>query len=190
MDSANDAHENTQQLSDETLLQRFRKGNGEAFELLYQRHRAPLYRYLLRNSANQAEAEDLFQEVWSRIIGSDGHFSGDSFLPYLYRTARNLRIDMMRRQRMQLVGDEGVVEAFADDLPHSEQRLHLEDCGERLKGELSDLPAEQRDAFLLKEESGLSLEQIAKLVAVGRETIKSRLRYALKRLREALEDCL
>lgn len=184
------AMEDTLDVSDEVLLRRYRQGNGGAFEQLYQRHRAPLYRYLLRSCSGEAEAQDLFQEVWSRVIGSDGSFHGDSFLPYLYRIARNLRIDLARRQHLRLVGDDGVVDELASDEADAVRQLHMEDCGRRLRGELGELPEEQREAFLLKEESGLSLEQIAELVATGRETIKSRLRYALKRLRQALEDCL
>jgi len=176
--------------SDEVLFSRYRRGDVTAFEKLYQRYRQTLYRYLVRNCSDSSEAEDIYHDVWSKVIHAKNPFTDGSFQAYLFQIARNINIDRSRRNRLHIVTDEATLnEQPAADRPAEEQR-HLQDCGERLVGELGRLPAEQRDAFLLKEESDLSLEQIARLVNVGRETIKSRLRYALKRLRDALEDCL
>jgi len=176
--------------TDETLFSRYRRGDVAAFEQLYQRYRQTLYRYLVRTCSDTTDAEDIYHDVWSRVIHAKNPFSEGSFKAYLFQIARNIGIDRSRRNRLQLVTDDAILEAQpSSDKPTDEQR-HLEDCGERLLDELGQLPPEQRDAFLLKEESGLTLEQIARLVDVGRETIKSRLRYALQRLRQALEDCL
>ena len=176
--------------TDEVLFSRYRHGDVAAFEQLYQRYRQTLFRYLVRSCSDMAEAEDIYHDVWSRVIHAKNPFNDGSFKAYLFQIARNISIDRSRRNRMQLVSDETTLNSQpSTDKPTEEQR-HLEDCGERLLDELGQLPSEQRDAFLLKEESDLTLEQIAKLANVGRETIKSRLRYALQRLREALEDCL
>jgi RNA polymerase sigma-70 factor (ECF subfamily) len=177
-------------LSDETLFSRFLKGDISAFENLYSRYRESLYTYLLRSSGNHAEADDIYQDAWYRVIHASVPFSTGSFKAYIFKIARNLQIDNHRRSHLHLVGDNEQIEAVADSTPSMERQMDGEDCGERLLGEVAVLPMEQRDAFLLKEESGLSLEQIAAMLNVGRETIKSRLRYAMKRLREALEDCL
>ncbi|MEN8179772.1 MAG: sigma-70 family RNA polymerase sigma factor [Pseudomonadota bacterium] len=177
-------------MTDEDLFQRFRKGDLAAFQDLYARYRKSLYLYLLRSSPTEAEADDLYQEAWSRVIHAKERFSGGSFKAWLFRIARNLQIDSFRRQRLQLVPDSAVPAELSDPGPTPDEISHADDCAERLKVGLQRLPQEQREAFLLKEESGLTLGQIAEMLDVGRETIKSRMRYALKRLRQMLEDCL
>ena len=177
-------------LSDETLFSQFIKGDTSAFENLYNRYRESLYTYLLRSSGNHAEADDIYQDAWSRVIHAKVPFTTGSFKAYIFKIARNLQIDSHRRSHIHLVGDNDHIEEVADSKPTMERQMDGEDCGERLLSEVAVLPMEQRDAFLMKEETGLSLEQIATMLDVGRETIKSRLRYAMKRLREVLEDCL
>jgi RNA polymerase sigma-70 factor (ECF subfamily) len=178
--------------SDELLISSYFKGDLPAFETLYSRYRAPLFRFLLRSLRNNAEVEELYHEVWSRIITTSQRFNDETpgaFRAYLYQIARNLLIDRGRRATLHLVDVDDPPEV-ASDAPSPDDQLHYDDCGERLLVAIDVLPAEQREAFLLKEESGLSLEQIAVLMSAGRETIKSRLRYAMKRLRQLLEDCL
>ena len=178
--------------SDELLISGYFKGDLPAFETLYARYRAPLYRFMMRSLRSKAEVEDLYHEVWSRIITTSQRFNDEtpgSFRAYLYQIARHLLIDRSRRATLQLVETDDPPEV-ASDVPAPEDQLHYDDCGARLLLAIDGLPVEQREAFLLKEESGLSLEQIAVLVSSGRETIKSRLRYAMKKLRELLEDCL
>lgn len=182
--------ENPAKPTDEVLFDRYRRGDTGAFERLYGRYRKSLYRYLVRNSADTAEAEDIYQEAWSRVIRAAKPFSEGSFRAYLFRIARNVQIDRIRRHRLVPVSDEHPLGDHPASGPALEEQRHLQDCGERLLREIGQLPHDQRDAFLLKEETELTLEQIATLVNVGRETIKSRLRYALQRLRAALEDCL
>lgn len=177
-------------MTDEDLFQRFRRGDLAAFQDLYSRYRKSLYLYLLRSSATEAEADDLYQEAWSRVIHAKERFNSGSFKAWLFRIARNLQIDSFRRQRLHLVSDPAEVDGIADPGRALDERSHADDCGERLKMELQQLPPDQREVFLLKEESGMTLEQIASMLGVGRETMKSRLRYSLKRLRQMLEDCL
>ncbi len=177
-------------MTDEDLFQRFRRGDLAAFQDLYVRYRKSLYLYLLRSSATEAEADDLYQETWTRAINAKERFNSGSFKAWLFRIARNLQVDSFRRQRLHLVSDPVEVDGIADPGQTPDERSHTDDCAERLKMELQQLPQEQREVFLLKEESGLTLEQIAAMLGVGRETMKSRMRYALKRLRQILEDCL
>lgn len=177
-------------LTDEALYSRFRKGEAAAFDILYERYRQPLYLFLLRSSPSQSDAEDLFQELWIRVIHARDQFREGSIKAWLFRIARNLEIDLYRRRSLRPVADTAQVDASAATDPLPEQRAHDADCGDRLVAAIAHLPREQREAFLLKEESGMPLADIAHMVSVGRETIKSRLRYAMKRLREILEDCL
>lgn len=178
------------EMSDEALFAAYREGDVSAFEVLYRRYRQSLYLFLLRSCDSRADAEELYQDAWSRAISAVNPFGQGSFKAYLFRIARNLQIDRIRRSRMQLVDDDALLRKQPDPSASPERLAWVADCGERLKRELAALPAEQREAFLLKEEGGFTLEQIAGLVRVGRETVKSRLRYALKQLRKLLEECL
>lgn len=172
--------------TDAALMFRYRDGDTQAFELLYRRHNDALYRYLLRLSLNRATAEDLYQEVWSRIIKSrDRYRPTAKFTTYLYRIAHNCFIDFVRRNKryasdMQ-VDDADLVDTR--DLP--EDQAERQRFRQRLFSALGQLPAEQRDVFLLHEEAGLNLDEIAVTTGVNRETAKSRLRYANKKLRAA-----
>ena len=179
-----------EEMSDEALFGAFRQGDAAAFDVLYRRYRQSLYLFLLRSEASQADAEELYQDAWSRVISAARPFTEGSFKAYLFRVARNLQIDRFRRSHLQLVTDESVLHAQSDPLGSPEQAAHDADCGERLSRGLGGLPPDQREAFLLKEEGGFSQEQIASMVNAGRETVKSRLRYAMKQLRKLLEDCL
>jgi RNA polymerase sigma-70 factor (ECF subfamily) len=177
-------------LTDEQLFKRFRRGDNRAFEQLYTRYRKSLYIFLLRSGTGPSEAEDLYQETWSRIIRAQAPAGNIAFRALIFRIARNIQIDGYRRRSLHVVSESDTFKEPETSDPSPDDLSIIEDCGELLKTELGQLPEEQREAFLLKEETGLTLEQIAEMINVGRETIKSRLRYALKYLRLALEDCL
>lgn len=175
--------------TDEQLMMRYCGGDAGAFDVLYRRYRGPLFRYLGRLAGPPADVESLYQDVWMRIIGARGQWrSGQPFRPWLYRIAHNRAIDFLRAQRGDLAED-----VVPDELPQAgpgSEALHLlRDCVQRLLALLPALPEVQRSAFLLKEEGGLSLQEIGDVSGVSRETVKSRLRYALRRLREGLEGC-
>jgi len=179
-------------LDDGELMLRYARGDLRAFERLYQRHRGGLYRYLSRHTRNPESANDLFQEVWSKVIASRERYEPRAkFQTFLYRIAHNCFVDYCRRSavRAEVSGDaqedwQGSLPAPDDDRPDS--RAEHAQTVARYKAALAELPAEQRDVFLLYEESGLSLEEIAVITAVGPETAKSRLRYAVSKLRHAL----
>jgi RNA polymerase sigma-70 factor, ECF subfamily len=177
---------------DGELMLRYARGDLRAFETLYQRHRGGLYRYLARHTRNPEAANDLFQEVWSRVIASRERYEPRAkFQTFLYRIAHNCFVDYCRRSsaRPEIHGDaqegwQDTLTAPEDDRP--DLRAEHAETVARYKAALAALPAEQRDVFLLYEESGLSLEEIAVITAVGPETAKSRLRYAVAKLRHAL----
>jgi RNA polymerase sigma-70 factor, ECF subfamily len=175
---------------DGDLMLRYARGDMRAFETLYRRHRAPLYRYLVRQTHHAETANDLFQEVWSKVIASrDRYEPRAQFRTFLYRIAQNCFIDHCRRSSVRNESNGGE-DGWEAALPGSEQD-RPDTCAEhaqlmaRYRAALAALPAEQRDVFLLYE-SGLSLEEIATLSAVGTETAKSRLRYAVAKLRATL----
>ena len=138
-------------------------------------------------------AEELFQDVWMRIIGASDNYTVEArFATYLYRIAHNRLIDHFRsssrRPELTLLPDDDDLGDWSDDaLPRPESAAADRELAHHLATCLEELPEEQREAFLLREEAGLGVEEIASATEVGRETAKSRLRYAVKRLRQCLE---
>jgi RNA polymerase sigma-70 factor (ECF subfamily) len=179
---------------DGALMLRYARGDPHAFTRLYERHKGALFRYLLRQTRNQAATEDLFQEVWSRVIASRERYQSlAKFSTFLFSIAHNCFIDHCRRAgtaptaRADSLDDAG--EALADAEHRSpERQAESAQMASRLRAALDHLPDEQREVFVLYEETGLSLEEIGELTGVGMETAKSRLRYALAKLRQSLGD--
>ena len=174
---------------DSALMLRYKDGDTAAFEMLYRRHNDALYRYLLRLCRHQATAEDVFQEVWGKIIKARASYRPTAkFTTFMYRVAHNCFIDHVRRNKRHSNSVELEPELYANasELPETLTERSL--AKERLLLALRDLPEEQRDVFLLHEEGGLSVDQIASVTGCNRETAKSRLRYAVKKLRSAIEE--
>ena len=174
---------------DSALMLRYRDGDVAAFETLYRRHKDAVYRYLLRLCQHRAMAEDVFQEVWAKIIKArDSYRPTAKFTTFLYRVAHNCFIDHIRRNKRHQHPSNLEPDQQPDpsDLPETETERSL--ARRRLEAALKDLPEEQRDVFLLREEAGLSLDQIAAVTGTNRETAKSRLRYATKKLRAAIDE--
>jgi len=174
-------------LEDSALMLRYQEGDLSAFETLYRRHNASLYRYLLRLCLNREVAEDLFQEAWSRIISSRSRYRATAkFSTYLFHIAHNCFIDHVRRSRRYATVQEGTGEAMADPADSPELQVERLLARRRLHASLVSLPAEQREAFLLREEGNLSIDEIARVTGVNRETAKSRLRYAVGKLKASI----
>jgi len=179
-------------LADSALMLRYKAGDSDAFETLYNRHRLPLYRFLARQLSEQQSCEDLFQEVWSKVIQARQNYRADAkFTTYLYRIARNCLIDHYRRvgRQPEILSESDsatpeVVAATGDPLRKAEQA----DDRAAILVALTSIPYEQREVFLLREEAGFSLAEIATITGVGHETVKSRLRYALMKLRDGMNS--
>jgi RNA polymerase sigma-70 factor (ECF subfamily) len=182
------------EVDDGELMLSYARGDMRAFEALYSRHRSALYRYLSRHTRDPEVANDLFQEVWSKVIASRARYEPRAkFSTFLYRIAHNCFIDHCRRssaraERAKVSSEDfdlqNVLPAPAAD--HPDTRAEHAQTLARYRTALSALPAEQRDAFLLYEESGLTLDEIGAVTGVSMETAKSRLRYALTKLRAAM----
>lgn len=174
---------------DSALMLRYRDGDVAAFETLYRRHNDSLFRYLLRLCNDRALAEDLYQEAWSRIVRSrDNYRPTARFSTFLFRIAHNCFIDHLRRNKRYAPGVNVDPEQRADTADEPDLRAEKLLARERLEDALSRLPDDQRDVFLLHEEAGLSLDDIAMVTGSNRETAKSRLRYAVRKLRAALAE--
>ena len=177
--------------SDEALMLAYAAGRQLAFATLYERYRGSLLRYLLRLVKQQAVAEDLFQESWNRLIQARTRYVPTArFSSWLFQIAHRLALDWLRRdpQHRSESIDERVIEfPHGGDLPPDEQLMSAE-SRQRLFNAINALPVDQRAALLLQAEGELSLEEIARIQQTGRETVKSRLRYALAKLKEALRS--
>ena len=172
--------------NDDSLMKAYARGEARAFNELYSRHKDGLYRFILRASPNQNIAEDLAQETWASVIKRASSYEPKGyFKTWLYTVARHKLIDFLRSQshkiQTQVQADSDVDDraGASHDEAISELNVH------RLLEKIKQLPAEQREAFVLKEE-GFSLAEISDITKVEQETVKSRIRYARTRLRNDL----
>jgi RNA polymerase sigma-70 factor (ECF subfamily) len=180
----------TQEPTDETLMLAYARGDAGAFESLYRRHRSTVYGFLMRSLGHRDQADDCFQDVWSRVIAARESYRAEArFTTWLLQIAHNLLIDRYRRQRPEVPLD--AVPEAADrssiEANESPERLLTEfERRRRLRDAVAALPPEQRHAVLLRLDQELPLEDIGRITGVGRETVKSRLRYAMDKLKESL----
>lgn len=172
--------------TDEDLMLAYANNQDhQAFTMLYNKHKYSLYRYCVRMTGNEAVGADLFQETWSKIIKARNHYKVKAkFKTYMFHIAHNLIIDHWRKRKVEFTSIEEQQASgyelaanfdFIADL-EKEERVKL------FKQALEVLPPQQRDAVLLHYDHGLTLEEIGRLEGTGRETIKSRLRYAKEKL--------
>lgn len=188
--------------SDEELLRRFNEGDPDAFEALVRRYERPLYNFILRSVRRRERADELLQDVFLKVVQRSGDFKGNSKLStWLYTIARNLCIDHSRKmvfrrhQSLDAPGRSGT----SDEAPSLLDRTAAEGAGadraaiaqdlqRRIAEAVEELPEEQREVFLMRQVQGLAFKEIAEVVGVAENTIKSRMRYALERLQRALSE--
>ena len=169
----------------------YRDGDAAAFDVLYSRHKGGIYRYLLRQCRNAALADEMFQDVWMNLIRARAGYTVQAkFSTWLYRIAHNRLMDHFRRDDAGVSLDD---ESLSVDEPVAPRSVEPEvsatsrQQAAQLLVLLDALPDEQRAAFVLQQEGGLSIEEIAAATGVTRETAKSRLRYALAKLRQGMQ---
>jgi RNA polymerase sigma factor (sigma-70 family) len=181
---------------DAALMLAYAAGDAAAFDALYARHRGGVYRYLLRHCRAPATADELFQDVWMSVIRARAAYAPTAkFATWLYRIAHNRLVDHWRASGgvTPVTTDPDDDDDPLDALPapradEPDVRAGARETAARLDAALARLPAAQRDAFLLHQEGGLALADIAALTGEGVETVKSRIRYANAKLRVALGD--
>jgi RNA polymerase sigma-70 factor (ECF subfamily) len=186
--------------TDEMLMVRYQRGDREAFAELVNRYERPIYNFLLRQIRHGGVAEDLTQDVFLRLVEKAGEFKHEArFSTWLYTIARNLCIDQLRKlghrrhaSLDQPVGDSDrrVGDNVADPHPRSsvERAAVSNEVASRIVEAVEALPEEQREVFLLRHVANLPFKDIAEVTCVGENTVKSRMRYALDRLQQALSE--
>ncbi len=185
----------TNAASDEQLMLAYRDGDAGAFDTLYRRHKGPVYRYMLRQCRDAGVADELFQDVWMNLIRARESYTVQAkFTTYIYTMAHNRLIDHYRKHgQVQMVSFDDdseeapvVAEPVAAVRDEPEKHLDIKQQAAQLLAVLGELPPPQREAFVMQYEGGMSVEEIADATGVTRETAKSRLRYALAKIRQGL----
>jgi len=170
---------------DEQLMLAYRGGDAGAFDTLYARHRIRLFRFVLRSIKVRGVAEELYQEIWMRVIEARKSYAPKArFTTWLYTIAHNHLIDHWRKRGLTLVALEG--DEVASGSPDPADQAQARESLARFAAALEALPPLQREAFLLHEEGGLSIAEIAAATGANDETAKSRLRYAMAKLKAAV----
>jgi RNA polymerase sigma-70 factor (ECF subfamily) len=187
---------NTVKTTDEALMQRFQNGDRDVFEVLYQRYKAPIFTFLVRQYTSNDNANEITQEVFIRVIRNASSFRhGSKFATWIFAIARNLAIDFLRKAKHrahasldQQIGGNGPT--LGDRLPGNSPNPDKASTQSTLRDDitraLSKLPDDQREVFLLREYHGLPFREIATVVNAKEGTVKSRMRYALETLRNEL----
>lgn len=184
---------------DEVLIYLYNNGNVAAFEVLYERHKSSLYGFIQRIVQDPAIAEDIFQEVFIRIINSSSKFRMKSkFTTWAYTIARNLCIDHIRKWKrtdskhiISSLPDEESREPLIERIPSislsPEERTSSNEIKTLINEALDRLNPDQREVFLMREDMGLPFDEIAKICSCSVGTVKSRMRYALENMRRFLK---
>ena len=183
-------------LPDEQLMLAYARGDAAAFDLLYARHEAGLYRFVRRllGASLAAQADEVFQDAWLRIVAARASFQpqGAAWRTWAFTIAHNAAMDRLRVAGREVGVEQGEdgddpldwLQAQAGRVaPSTEDLAFWRAAGAQLLHCLDALPDAQRAAFLLHHEDGASVEDLAQRLALPFETAKSRLRYALKKLR-------
>lgn len=169
--------------TDEKLMERYAKGDGKAFDQLYTRHRGALYRYFRRQVRDEVTANDLYQGAWEKIIRARRKYRSSSpFTAWMFRIAHNHLVDHYRQTKPMADIE---MDSLSDHNPGPAHHAIEGQQRDHLRESIAALSPEQKDALLLKLETGLKMEEIARVTGTSRETVKSRLRYAVNKLKRS-----
>jgi len=185
--------------SDEMLMVRYQRGDREAFAELVRRYSGPIYNFSVRHLRHAPIAEDVTQEVFLRLVQKAAEFKHEArFSTWLYTIARNLCIDHLRKlkhRRHASLDQSGSDEAPLGErlaaggaAADTERSAVSSEVLHAIESAVDALPEEQREVFLLREIANMPFKEIAIATGVGENTVKSRMRYALDRLQQALAE--
>ena len=182
-------------VSDHQLIEMYLDGNEKAFETLLRRHKAKIYTSIYLFCKDQALAEDIFQEVFIKIINTlrSGRYNHEGkFLQWALRIAHNLCVDYFRRdKRRPTVGSNDDFDIFnvlslSDESP--EQGIMRSQAHDRIRYLVDALPTEQREVVILRHYADMSFKEISQLTRVSINTALGRMRYALINIRRMVEE--
>jgi RNA polymerase sigma factor (sigma-70 family) len=187
--------------TDLVLMQRYAQGEVAAFEMLYQRHETPLWRFIVRSLRQAEAADDVMQETWITVTQQAARYVANAerenqsaqFRTWLFTLARSRTVDWLRKKKPEISTEDfsdsqndWLANQAADSGFSPVKRMENHEQANALLQALESLPADQREAFLLQAEGGLSVDEIAATCHISFETAKSRLRYARSKLKNTL----
>jgi RNA polymerase sigma-70 factor, ECF subfamily len=170
-----------------------RRRDPDVLDRLIEQYQHRLLRYLLYLAGNRELAEDLFQETWIRVLERGHQYDGKhEFSTWLYAVARNLTIDYLRKKNpVSLDGlmddEEHAPHEPVDSRPTAWEVVQQHEQAERINAALVSIPAEYREAVVLRFQEGLALDEIAMITRAPLGTVKSRLYRGLSMLMSRLE---
>ncbi|MBN2358721.1 MAG: RNA polymerase sigma factor [Deltaproteobacteria bacterium] len=186
------------EVPDEVLMQRYQKGDVRAFEQLLRRHQRPVFHFALRFLGQDEAAQDALQEIFLRVVKNAPRYERRAkFTTWLYTIARNHCIDASRKARYRRTsplsvpvgGEEGgrsLEETIPGHEPEPDRSAHNRRLKQAIDNAIAALGEDQREVFILREHCGLAFKEIGDITGVPENTVKSRMRYALEKLREQL----
>jgi RNA polymerase sigma-70 factor, ECF subfamily len=186
--------------ADEALMVAYQQGDVRAFEILLTRHRKPIFNFIFRFVGSRELAEDLLQETFLRVIkGVEAYKRQAKFTTWLYTIARNLCVDQSRRAKHRKAqsldaplssspDSATLLDVIPAEQMGSDRKAINKELHARLHHALTQLSEDQREVFLMREFLDLPFKDIADVVGVPENTVKSRMRYALEKLRLELEE--
>ena len=179
--------------TDSELVARYKAGEVVALEELVERHRRPLFGFILNMSGGTVEADEIFQEVWFRAIKKLNLYRQRNFRGWLVRIAHNLIIDRSRKRKPELSLDVEQPNGFraADVIPGKgrdpSEEAACSQLHQNIAAAVTELPADQKEVFLLRTRMDLSFKEIAGVQKVSINTALARMQYALAKLRILLK---
>lgn len=182
-------------LSDQDLIQQYLNGNERAFEVLLNRHKTKIFTSIYLFTRDNEVAEDIFQEVFIKIIDTlrKGKYNHEGkFLQWALRIAYNMCVDQFRRSKRQTQVSPSetfdvlnVIQASDDNM---EQTMIKVQGTNRIQALVDQLPPEQREVVILRHYADMSFKEISQLTRVSINTALGRMRYALINLRRLMEE--
>ena len=183
--------------TDDELMAEFIVGDAAAMEALYLRYRQSVYSWLLRMTGDAAEAEDIYQDVWLKVIRHAADYRSGSFRAWLWQIVRNKATDRMRKMSPSLILDspisaegeseETIVDQLSDDRA-ADALMQIEEVERRrvVCEAIEALPMAQREVILLRVNGELPFKEIADMLAAPMGTVLARMHKAVKSLKDTL----
>lgn len=189
-------------MPDDELMQAYANGHGPAFETLYRRHSGNLFRFVRRvlGAPYSSQADEAAQDTWMKIIAARHRFTPGAarWKTWAFAIAHNTCLDRLRKSGREIAvpnndtdeGSDAALEWIQSELsgggPSSEDTAHWRAAGQQLMHCLDALPPSQRVVFLMHHEDECSLHEMAAALEIAAEAAKSRLRYAMAKLRNCM----
>ncbi len=173
-------------LNDAELIREYKSGNDKAFETLLSRYKLSLFNYILKMVGNKDVAEDVFQDVWIQIIKIFSKYKEQNkFSAFLFKIAHFKSIDYLRKNKRNLQKEE-------KPLPYSrnnmEKDIEKKELVYLLNNAVMNLPAKQKEIFLLRQHTELNFREISKMLNCPLNTVLARMHNAILNLRKILKE--